>query len=208
MCLLKLSTLLNWLLSIRGFLSHWNTLCADMHVIITDHYIWAHTKCVYIYIYRHKSILLCLYAFKCHLLQLWSKMKPWFYKKPSMWVDKTCCCMVVYRIVFFISNLSWSWSAEINLSDEVLWYRTWQRQLYRFVFLTWQKLSVFLVSIFELSSLVYKFILSQDLQIVVLATFFFMPTIMFSNIRHALNWYYLIILNVIRFLPGNKAPTF
>lgn len=179
-------------------------ICMWLLQIIT----YEHTQSVNVYIYRHKSILLCLYAFKCHLLQLWSKMKPWFYKKPSMWVDKTCCCMVMYCIVFFISNLSWSWSAEINLSDEVLWYRTWQRQLYSFVFLTRQTLSVFLVSIFELSSLVYKFILSQDLQIVVLATIFFMPTVMFSNIRHALNWCYLIILNVIRFFPGNKAPTF
>ena len=56
---------------------------------------------------------------------------------------------------------------------------------YGIVFITLQKLS--LVSIFDISSLVYRFILFQDLEIHVLATIFFMPTVMFSNIRHALN---------------------
>lgn len=44
---------------------------------------------------------------------------------------------------------------------------------YGMVVITLQKLALFVVSIFDLLSLVYRFILSQDLEMLVLATFFF-----------------------------------
>lgn len=52
-----------------------------------------------------------------------------------------------------------------------------------------QNLALFVVSIFDLLSLVYRFILSQDLEMLVLATMglFFTPSVVFSNISQALN---------------------
>lgn len=60
---------------------------------------------------------------------------------------------------------------------------------YDMVVIALQNLALFVVSIFDLLSLVYRFILSQDLEMLVLATMglFFTPSVVFSNISQALN---------------------
>lgn len=80
---------------------------------------------------------------------------------------------------------------------------------YDMVVITLQKLALFVISRFDPLSLVYRFILSQDLEMLVLATMgCFMPSVMFSKISHALYRYYLITCDVIKFSPGTKSPTF